>query len=68
MSATDNKPALSGPQLAYSIEHFAKVTDLSRAKLYQEAKAGRLRLTKAGRRTLITRENGVAYLQSLSAA
>jgi len=41
---------------AYNLKSFCKAHGISRSFAYLEIKAGRLKLFKAGRRTLISRE------------
>ena len=41
---------------AYDVQSFVKAYGISRAQTYIEIKAGRLRIFKVGRRTLISRE------------
>jgi excisionase family DNA binding protein len=55
-------------KLADSIEEFAKRSGLGRSFLYEQIKAGLLPVRKAGRRSLILREEGRAYLASLPRA
>jgi excisionase family DNA binding protein len=49
-------------KLALSIAEFAKLCGLGRSFLYEEIKRGDLNIRKAGRRSLILREEGVAWL------
>jgi hypothetical protein len=49
--------------LAVSIGRLAKITDLGKTYLYSEIAAGRLRLTKKGRRSLIVLEDAKAWLR-----
>jgi excisionase family DNA binding protein len=51
-------------RLALSIAEFATVTGVSRSKLYEEIKAGRLKIAKVGRRTLVSGEAGLAWLRA----
>ena len=53
--------------LAYGINGFARAVGIGRTKLYEEISAGRLRALKAGKRTIITVEDGRAYVASLPA-
>lgn len=52
-------------KLAYSISEFAEVAGLGRSFLYEEIKARRLKVRKAGRRSIILEDEARAYLQSL---
>jgi excisionase family DNA binding protein len=51
--------------MALSMAEAAKATGLSRSRLYIEVAAGRLRIKKAGRRTLVTLAELTRYLDSL---
>jgi hypothetical protein len=53
------------PQVAYSVEKFGQVFDIGRSTVYEEIRAGRLKARKAGARTLIMHEDGVAWLNAL---
>lgn len=53
--------------LALRIPEAVNVSGLSRSKLYDEIKAGRLRAVKAGGRRLILRTDLEAYFARLSA-
>jgi excisionase family DNA binding protein len=57
-----------GGKLALSIPEFCAAVGIGRSRTYNEIKAGRLRILKCGRRTLISREAVTAWLSSLSAA
>ena len=59
--ATDYKKA------AFSIAEFCSVTSLGRSWVYEEIRRGRLKVLKAGRRTLITSEEMTAWMQRLAA-
>jgi hypothetical protein len=48
--------------LAYSI---AQIASVGRTFIYEEIKSGRLRLKKAGRRSLILAEDAQAWLRGL---
>ena len=39
---------------AYSLDEFCKLFSIGKTKAYEEAKSGRLELTKIGRKTLVT--------------
>ena len=50
---------------AYTIPDFCRSFGVSRSFAYREISAGRLKTRKAGRRTLILREDASAWLNSL---
>ena len=52
-------------KLAYSVAELAQVAGVSWSFLYEEVKAGRLKLKKAGRRSLILLADGEAWLAAL---
>jgi excisionase family DNA binding protein len=56
---------LQANKLAYSVEEFAEVTGLGRTAIYAAIKAKRLVARKHGGRTVILREEGIAFLQAL---
>ncbi len=51
---------------AYSLAEFAELVSLGRSKVYQEIRAGRLRIVKAGRRSLVTAVDLMAWLNGLT--
>lgn len=51
--------------LAYTIKDAVKLTGMSRTRLYEELKSGRLVAKKAGRATLIPHESLEAWLKNL---
>lgn len=51
-------------RLAFSVEEFAKQTDLSRSLLYEAIKFGELQSVKIRGRRLILAEDGIAWLRS----
>ena len=53
-------------RLAYSIAGLAAETGLSRTTIYEEVKKGRLRITKVGRRSIVTDDDAHAWLHSLA--
>jgi hypothetical protein len=53
------------PHGAFNIDNFCKWADIGRSHAYAEAARGRLRLTKCGRRTLVTFEDAKAWLAAL---
>lgn len=56
------------PQRAYSIVEFCAAYNLSRSLAYLEVGAGRLRVRKVGRRTLIAAEDAENWFASLAGA
>lgn len=53
--------------LSYSIPGFVAATGVGRSTIYQEIKAGRLRATKIGSRTVILVEDGRQWLEQKAA-
>jgi hypothetical protein len=53
---------------AMSVPEFLRWASIGRTKLYSEVKCGRLKLRKAGAKTLILRSDAEAWLRSLPAA
>jgi excisionase family DNA binding protein len=64
MKPRNRTPPTLHEQLAYDIGQAAQLCALSRWKLYQEAKVGRIKLRKVGSRTLILREELMRYLNA----
>ena len=61
------QPVVSGEfaeKLAFSIPELARAASIGRTALYAEAKAGRLPITKIGRRTVILRQHALAWLDA----
>ena len=54
-----------GRKLAYSIAELTEISGVGRSFLYEEIKAGRLIVTKAGRRSLVLHGDAMAWLTSL---
>lgn len=52
-------------KLAYSIAQLTELSGVGRSFLYEEIKAGRLVVTKAGRRSLVLYDDAVAWLTTL---
>ncbi|WP_243286688.1 helix-turn-helix domain-containing protein [Geothrix terrae] len=55
-------PQSSPTKVALSVAEFCAQFSLGRSKAYEEIKAGRLRIVKVGRRTLITVTDAMAWL------
>lgn len=65
MAKPELKTAALPDKLSFSYETLAEATDTNRTTLFGEAKAGRLKVRKLGRRTVILRADAEAWLQSL---
>jgi hypothetical protein len=50
---------------AFDIPSFCAWAAIGRSTVYEEARAGRLRLTKIGRKSIIVAEDAKAWLDSL---
>ncbi len=65
----DDRLSSSGPaqrgelvdRLAFSIRRFADLHDISRTTVYEEIRAGRLRVMKVGSRTLISAQTAAEW-------
>lgn len=55
-------------KLALSIAEFAQICGVGRSTLYEAIKRGDLKVRKAGRRSLILREEGLDWLAKLPVA
>ena len=55
-------------KLAHSIAEFAQLSGLGRSFLYEQIKSGHLPVRKAGRRTPILYDEGLAWLAKLPIA
>ena len=53
------------PRFSYSLDEAAIVTGLSRTRLFQAVRDGRLTVRKDGKSTLVLAEDLSAYLKSL---
>lgn len=56
---------LQDERIAYTVEEWCRLTSQSRSAAYEAMKAGTLRARKCGRRTLILKSDGEAYLAGL---
>jgi excisionase family DNA binding protein len=54
-------------RLAYGIDELCKMASLGRTTLYKDIAEGRLRAVKNGRRTVILRDDAMAFLAALPA-
>jgi hypothetical protein len=61
----DRRERQRDTRLAYSIPQLAECVGIGRPMLFEEIRAGRLVASKAGRRTLVTREHAKAWLRGL---
>jgi excisionase family DNA binding protein len=55
------------PRAALRVSEACQTLSISRSKLYEEISAGRLRVLKSGRRTLVPTAEIVAWLNGLKA-
>lgn len=64
---SETKPRGPPPEgrYAYSISEVAKVVGVGRSYLYGEIRDGRLRIRKAGRRSLVYEQDLRAWLEAL---
>lgn len=53
------------PKVALSIAEFCQVASIGRSRAYEEIRLGRLRVVKAGRRTLVPLESVNLWLSQL---
>ncbi len=60
--------AIDDQKLAYSVAELAQLSGLGRSFLYEQIAEGLLPVRKAGRRTLILREDAQTWLSSLPIA
>jgi hypothetical protein len=52
-------------RLAYSIQELCEMSGLGRTFLYEEINAGRLLVTKAGRRSIVLHDDALGWLEKL---
>jgi hypothetical protein len=52
-------------KLAYSIQELSRLSGLGRTFLYEEIKAGRLIVSKAGRRSIVLHDDAANWLAGL---
>lgn len=64
-SAAAESPPPGMAPLAWSIDEYSEVSGLGRSFIYEAIRSGELQARKAGRRTLILRDDGERYLRSL---
>ena len=55
------------PKLALSVDEFCATCSIGRSTFYEEVKAGRIHILKAGKRTLIASTEAQRWLDSLVA-
>lgn len=63
MNYTPQELGLTKP--AYSVEETIQLTNTSRGKLYENVKAGRLRMTKNGRQSIFLAPDIAEFLSNL---
>jgi excisionase family DNA binding protein len=51
--------------MAYSIANFGRFFSIGRSTIYEEIRSGRLKIHKAGARTLISHDDAIAWLNAL---
>ena len=56
------------PNGAFTLNEFLTWARIGRTKAYQEVEAGRLKIRKLGRKTLILRKDAEVWLESLPSA
>jgi len=60
---TELPPLDTVPKLAYTIAELCQASGISRAKVYEEIKAKRLRIKKVGARTVVPVDEARAWLK-----
>ncbi len=58
-------PSLYKDRLGFSIKELCKAIPCGRTKLYSEARAGKIKLSKIGDKTICTVPHAIEYMQSL---
>ena len=53
------------PKGAFSVDEFCGWASIGRSKFYQEVAAGRIRLRKIGRKSVVTMPDALAWLSEL---
>lgn len=56
------------PKMALSVADFCVTCSIGRSLFYEEVKAGRIKILKAGKRTLVPATEAQRWLENLSAA
>lgn len=51
--------------LAYSLSEFLKIACIGRTRAYQEINAGRLKVRKSGKRTIVLAQDARAWIEGL---
>lgn len=64
-SDINSKEKIDRRYQAYSVASFGQTFSVGRSTIYEEIRAGRLKVRKVGSRTLITHEDAMAWLNSL---
>jgi excisionase family DNA binding protein len=62
---TQALPPIGGSQRAFSILEFCRIYGVGRTTAYQQVKAGRLRVVKVGKRTLVPVDAAETWLKNL---
>ena len=68
--AKQNTPAArpaAGEKVAITVKEFLSQTSISNTKFYAEVKAGRIKIIKLGRKTLVPATEPTAWLKRLDA-
>jgi excisionase family DNA binding protein len=66
-TATPHSDGLDG-LLTISVDRLSEMTSVHRSQIYADAKGGKLKVTKMGRRTLIRVADARAWIDAASAA
>ena len=68
MNIGTSDPENRSPRLAYSIPDLVAASSISKTTIYAAVKAGQLKLTRVGGRTIVLSEDARAWLRGGSAA
>jgi hypothetical protein len=58
-------PAPQSVPLAFSLSEFCRIAKVGRTKVYEDARAGRLRILKNGKRSIVTADEARRYIDNL---
>lgn len=64
-SVLDAHSVSASPPPNFTVQGFCRWLPMSKTKFYREVNAGKIRVRKSGKRTLITRDDAQAYIDSL---